>query len=241
MEIEILQPEIFPKEQIVSGVTTKNSQFEPNGLTFSVSKYVSEDIVKRNIQNFAEYLNINPSDIKFLRQIHSDKIWIADRQFQSDYGDALVTTQKGIVLAVKIADCAGVLLYDQKRKVVAAVHSGWRGSSKRILPRTIEFMANEFRTDPQDLLAYVSPLASVERYEVGQEVAQLFPRSAHRNSDGRYFFDNRKELLLQFEEVGVPRKNIELSEFCTIGTTNLHSYRREGEYSGRMAAFIGMR
>lgn len=241
MEIEVLLPKIFPKEQIISGVTTKNSQFEPNGLTFGVSEYVSEDAVKRNIKRLAKHLSVAPSDVKFLRQTHSDRIWIVDRDFQNAYGDALITAQKGIILAVKIADCAGILLYDPKRKVVAAVHSGWRGSSKRILPRTIELMAKEFETNPQDLLAYISPLASGERYEVGEEVARLFPRSIHRNSDGIYFFDNRKELLFQFDEVGVPRSNIETSELCTIGTLNLHSYRREGGRSGRMAGFIGMR
>jgi YfiH family protein len=179
--------------------------------------------------------------VKFLHQTHSDKIWVVGRGFQNAYGDAMVTGEKGIDLAVKIADCAGILLYDPIKKVVAAVHSGWRGSSKRILPRTIEFMVKEFGTNPQDLLAYVSPLASGKRYEVGKEVAQLFPRSIHTNSDGRYFFDNRKEILFQFDEAGVSRSNIEISEFCTIETLDLHSYRREGEHSGRMAAFIGMR
>lgn len=241
MEIEILQPEIFPKDQIISGVTTKNTQFKPNGLTFGRSEYVAEDVVKHNIKKLAEYLGVEDSEIKFLHQTHSDKIWLVDRNFQNAYGDALVTPQKGIILAVKIADCAGILLYDPKRKVVAAVHSGWRGSSKRILPQTIELMAKEFGTNPQDLLGYISPLASGERYEVGEEVAQLFPRSIHKNSDGKYFFDNRKELLLQFKETGVPSSNIEISEFCTIGTLSLHSYRREGKHSGRMAAFIGMR
>ncbi len=241
MEIEILHPTIFPKEQIISGVTTKNSQFEPNGLTFGVSKYVSKDVVKQNIKYLADYLNVGTSDVKFLHQTHSDKIWVVEKNFQNAYGDAMVTAAKGIILAVKIADCAGILLYDPIKEVVAVVHSGWRGSSKRILPQTVELMIKRFATSPQDLLVYVSPLASGKRYEVGKEVAQLFPRSIYTNSDGRYFFDNRREILFQLDEAGIPRNNIETSELCTIEALNLHSYRREGEHSGRMAAFIGMR
>ncbi len=241
MEIEIIQPEIFPKDKIVSGVTTKNTLFEPYGLTFSVSKYVSESIVKTNIEKLASYLNINPSNLKFLRQSHSDKICIVDKNFQPTYGDALVTGYKGIVLAVKVADCAGILIFDPKNEIIAAVHSGWRGSNKRILHRTIELMHKEFGTNPQDLIAYISPLASGERYEVGEEVAKLFPRSTIKNSYGKYFFDNKRELLFQFEEIGVSRSNIEVSTLCTISSANLHSYRREGERSGRMAVFIGMK
>ncbi|MGB9911954.1 MAG: polyphenol oxidase family protein, partial [Candidatus Kapaibacteriota bacterium] len=94
---------------------------------------------------------------------------------------------------------------------------------------------------PRNLLVYISPLASGKRYEVGEDVAKLFPLSTIPTPNGKYFFDNRKEIIYQLKETGVEEKNIEYSPLCTISNTNLHSYRRDKEKSGRMAAFIGLK
>ncbi|MCX7879903.1 MAG: peptidoglycan editing factor PgeF [Ignavibacteria bacterium] len=240
MELKILQPQIFPKDKIIAGVTMRNNHIHPIGLSLGISKHIDQHTFYRHKKILANYLNVSTSDFYFVHQTHSDIIHFVDGDYKTMYGDALVTNRKNKILIVKIADCAGVLIYDPKKEVISAVHSGWRGSAKNIVPKTIQYLIDNFGTKPEDLLIYISPLASAEKYTVGIEVAKIFPNSTIK-ANGNYFFDNRKELLLQLKSVGVQQSNIEISPLCTISSTELHSFRRDGDFSGRMAAFIGLK
>lgn len=259
MKIDIITPEIFSKTKILAGVTKKNSHIYLNGLSFGVTEAFPKGVVLEHRQLLANYLGINLDDFIFLRQAHTDVVHLIDDNICKDFkgecrnencdgegfieyllGDAMITTVKNKVLAVKIADCAGILIYDTKKEVVAVVHSGWRGSSKKILLKTINHMKILFKSKPEDILIFISPVPSAEKYQVGKEVAELFPFSAIKDNNGNYYFDNRKELFLQLMEIGIPAQNIEISPLCTISDLDLHSFRRDKERSGRMCAFICM-
>ena len=111
-----------------------------------------------------------------LRQIHSD---LAHRARASEtraklQGDALFTRDAGILLAVQTADCVPVLLADTRTRGVAAIHSGWRGTLKRIAEKTLGRMRMEFGTRPEDVIAAIGPGIGGCCYEVGYEVAKEF-------------------------------------------------------------------
>jgi len=263
MKINLIVPKIFSQNKILAGVTEKNTHLHPDGLSFGVTEQFDRSTVIKHRKLLADYLGVNLKDFVFLHQLHSDIVHIIDEVGNNDYdnfssiskfensllnnldatwnGDALITSVKGKVLGVKIADCAGILIYDFKKEIISAVHSGWRGSAQRILPKTIAKMQEHFGSNPQDILVFISPLPDAPKYEVGKEVAELFPRSTIITPDGKYYFDNRKELLFQLLESGVEQRNIEISTQCTVSNNNLHSYRRDKEKSGRMLAFIGMK
>ncbi len=244
-KLEIIKPNIFPKDRIISGVTTKNLHLNPNflpyGMSFGTTKKLDHNYHHKSLLVLSKALGIEWRNFKFLRQVHSDSVIRADGSYKTSYGDALYTDMMGIVLGVKIADCAGILLFDPVKNVIAAIHSGWRGTYKRILLKVIETLNKEFQTEPKNLLAYVSPCASGEMYEVGEDFLEKFPHSTFHKPNGKVHFDNRKEILRQFETTGVPSENIEVSDLCTISNHNLFSYRREKENFGHMLAFIGMR
>lgn len=241
MDLKIIVPRIFPANEVIAGLTERNQHIFPNGLSFAPTEYFDQDIVLKHRKLLAETLHLAPKDFAFLKQTHSDVVHIVNEDYQTKEGDALVTSLKEKILVVKVADCAGVLLYDPVGKVVAAVHSGWRGSSKKIIQKAISSMEIYFESKPEDVLVWVSPLASVEKYEVGEEVARLFPKTTFRDRNGTYYFDNRKEIQNQLLEAGILDRNIEISFECTISNINLHSYRRDKEKSGRMACFIGIK
>ncbi len=241
MDFRIIEPQIFPKEDIIAGLTERNQHLFPDGFSFGSTEYFDVETTTKHRQILAEVLKTTPKDFAYLKQTHSDIVHIVNRNYQTKEGDALVTTIKGKILVVKIADCAGILLYDPVRKVASAVHSGWRGSSKKIVQKSITTMEKHYKCRPEDILVWVSPLASAERYEVGEEVAKLFPKTTERRENGKYYFDNRKEIQNQLLEVGILEQNIEISTECTISNINLHSYRRDKEKSGRMACFIGIK
>jgi YfiH family protein len=171
-----------------------------------------------------------------LHQIHSD-ICVAARGrigLLGD-GDALVENTPGHLVAVKTADCIPILLVDEERRAVAAVHAGWRGTVRRILRRAVHTMQEEFGTEPVSLHAAIGPGIGKCCYEVGAEVA------VHFGETGQCHIDlaeaNRRQLL----EMGVPDSRIYSVRICTKCGDEFHSYRRDKEKSGRMLSFAAVR
>jgi YfiH family protein len=118
-----------------------------------------------------------------LRQVHSDVAHVVcnfwerqspDWRLPVATGDAAVTRLPGVLLSVQVADCVPILLADTKRRVVAAVHAGWRGTLARIAAKTLGRMQQEFGTRPQDVVAALGPAIGRCCYQVGPEVAQQF-------------------------------------------------------------------
>ncbi len=87
-------------------------------------------------------------------------------------GDALITCQPGLLLAVQVADCLPILLVDPHRRVVATVHAGWRGTTKRVTEKTVGRMQQEFGCDPKTITAAVGPGIHTCCYQVGPEVVE---------------------------------------------------------------------
>jgi len=140
------------------------------------------------------------------------------------------------------ADCCAVFIYDPANKVIAGVHSGWRGTSKAILLKVLQSLANEFDSAPGDLICYLSSSISATNYEVGVEVAEQFDLNYLEKKSGKYHLDISKineDILLNY---GVIPHNIQVSNLCSYEYSSiLHSYRRDGKKSGRALGVIAMR
>jgi hypothetical protein len=89
-------------------------------------------------------------------------------------GDGLMTAEPGLLLTIRIADCLPVLLVDPQRRVVAAVHAGWKGALARVIEKAVGDMRRAFGSDPQHLIAALGPSIRSCCYEVGEEVVQSF-------------------------------------------------------------------
>jgi YfiH family protein len=139
------------------------------------------------------------------------------------------------VVAVKTADCIPVLLIDVRRRAVAAVHAGWRGTVAGIVGRAIDGMRARYDTDPADLHAAIGPGIGKCCYEVGPEVAAQF------GEQGRAHIDlpaaNRAQLLT----AGVTPARLHASNLCTrCRPDEFHSFRRDKELAGRLYSFVGI-
>ncbi|MGB6432392.1 MAG: peptidoglycan editing factor PgeF [Candidatus Acidiferrales bacterium] len=111
------------------------------------------------------------------RQFHSDVIHVISEPripAQPPRADALLTQTPGILLTVQTADCVPILLVDTRRRAIAAIHAGWRGTLARIAQKTLGKMRMSFGTRPADVIAALGPSIGPCCYEVGPEVAQLF-------------------------------------------------------------------
>lgn len=185
----------------------------------------------------------NPAADVTLHQVHSDRVVNAQslRDRESE-GDALITDEIKLSIGVRSADCVPILMLDLKKRGVAAVHAGWRGSAAEIGKRTLEEMQRVFGTDPADVYAAMGPCIRSCCYEVGEEVAakfsKLFPEwgeedRAKRNIDLPEA--NRRVLIA----AGVPAGQIFDSCLCTTcQSADFFSYRREPANEGRMVSSI---
>lgn len=226
-------------------------------LNLGLNDYQPAETVLENRKRLAKAVSGREIPLITLRQIHSDSIVTIRSNIPFDAvpeADAMITVQTGILLAIQTADCLPVLVVDPVRKVIAAIHAGWRGLLKRIVPKVIGQMQKDFSTASADCLVVIGPGIGACCYEVGEEIIESFSKEfTAKDSFFRSF--NRKDLSSratnsldlvaacrhQLIETGVPQVNIFSSEFCTSCRTDIFfSHRAEGNKTGRMMGVIGI-
>jgi len=218
--------------------------------TLSLSSHPDREFVLANREALANAMQVAPSRIVFPSQIHETKIVRVDETTSKDDvagTDALICNAKGICICVMSADCVPILLYDTRNEVIAAVHSGWRGTVAKILEKTLKRLKDEFGTEGEDLLCGIGPSVSQESYEVGEEVISSVESAFGSGSDLLIFHDTRKAKLdlwkantIQLMEFGVYPEQIEVSDLCTVKNNSYFFSARKGD-SGRFAAGILLR
>lgn len=238
-KIETLEPKIFPKNKIISAVTLKNEQIKPYGLTISGEHFDSE-LIDNHRKILAEHLNVKYEHMIFQKQVHSNTIKIVNDNYKIGESDALITSIKQKFLNISIADCCAILIYDPTHEIIAAVHSGWQGTQKNIVTKVVRNLKTDYKSNPKDILVYLSPCASVEKYEVGKEFYGYFPDNVLIERGGKVYFDNLSMIVSQLLRESISVSNIEEANICTISDERFHSFRRDKEKSGRMSALIGM-
>lgn len=180
-----------------------------------------------------------PGATATLKQTHSDHVHIVEAVCGGEQGegDALVTNVARTAISIRTADCVPILLADPVRKVVAAVHAGWKGTSKAIVRRAVERMQAQYGTNPGDVIAAIGPAIGECCYEVSADVAMQF--GVAMPVEGKPHLNLAAINRGQLEEAGV--KAVDVLETCTRCEAELlHSFRRDGDRSGRMHAVIGI-
>ncbi len=186
----------------------------------------------------------------FLNQVHSDIIqFIDESSAKKARGDAMITNIPGFLLVIKTADCLPVLIVDVSRKVIAAVHCGWRGTSKRVIQKAIQGMIGHYGCRSSSLLVALGPCISSECYEVGEDVLHTFRKSGlstqffrdHPSKQKKHLFDLEGANISQMMDLGVQKRNVFSTGCCTHCDESLLSYRRDRNKAGRMLSFIGIK
>jgi hypothetical protein len=242
--MKLVESEILKKyPEIIFGFNTRDGLNRKEPYFFNVSKSVGDDeiIVDENRAAFLNRLGLDYTNVVIQKQVHSDIVTYVTGGGIVGESDAMITDKPGLGLAISVADCTPIFIYDPANKVIAGVHSGWRGTEKQILLKTLEKLVKDFHVNPQNLIVYIGPCISQKKYEVGEEVAFLF--------DEKYWIKNKNKYLLSVGDInydmlinlGIPSGNIEYSQKCTYENNNLHSYRRDGQKSGRSWGIIAMK
>jgi polyphenol oxidase len=209
----------------------------------------------------ASSAGVAPGRLLRLKQVHGASVVVVTKGatpplFEPQDGDGLITDDPSVALAVRVADCAPILLADRRGGAVGAVHAGWRGTSASIVSVTLDAMRRAFGTAPEDVVAAIGPAIGACCYDVGSELVDAFAAHGHaRHLIDRWFrarparmdeehapplrLDiagaNRDQLVL----AGVPETHVHVVGLCTATHLDAFtSFRAERARAGRMAAVI---
>lgn len=273
--LRILQADALAKIQwLVHGFSTRPGGMselrDEKVLNLGFTEWDTKENVLENRRRFQSALGASDFTLIALKQIHSDVVHLFENSpVEPCRGDASATNRPGLLLAVQTADCVPILLADVKKRAVAAVHAGWRGTLQRILAKTIGKMQMQFGSTPTDLLAAIGPSIGGCCYEVGTEVASEFRSQfsnasdwfdelrtgdepnplqwlnmappGHQPAPKNVLLDLRKANRAQLLDAGLREQNIVISDLCTACRRDfLFSYRKEAGATGRLMSVIGI-
>ncbi|MBR3387347.1 MAG: laccase domain-containing protein [Bacteroidales bacterium] len=184
-------------------------------------------------------------------QVHGSRVAIIDRPWMTreelEGYDAFITNLPGVAIGVRTADCVPILLYDTVHRVIAAVHSGWKGTVLKISQGVIDLIEEVYGTKPSELRAVIGPAIGPESFQVGEEVAGKFkdagfpmpliwsfqgPGDGSPMSGGHHIdLPVANKWILQ--ERGIPEESIKVYDIDTYRDPSFFSARREGAQCGR--------
>jgi YfiH family protein len=255
-KIHYLEPELFTVAGVSShGFTTRHegvSRQPYNSLNLGTTTLDAPHNVEGNRHLLAHAFGGRPERFVAVTQVHGVDLLVIDSpnpdflHFQRLECDGIITNQPEVMIAVTVADCVPVLLLDPAKKVVAALHAGWKGTARNISSKAVAAMVSLFGSDPASILAAVGPAISPCCYQVDAPVLEAFrnqgggyERFSEPAGDGQWRLDMPAANAAQLRDSGLQGKNIEVAAQCVSCIPELYfSYRRDNGDTGRQMGFI---
>jgi polyphenol oxidase len=245
----------FAAEVVVStradGVSSSvHGDYASLNLSFNVGD--GPENVIENRRRLASALGADLSDFVFARQVHGNTVKVVTSEdrgrgaFVPDDAvtgtDVLITKIPGIFLAILVADCVPIVLYDPVARLLACVHAGWRGTVARVTDAALDVM-NSLGSNIENVIAGIGPAISPDGYQVGDDVAIAVTEALGNNASavlrpdgtGRWLFDTSAANRLLLHEAGVRDDNIHLSNVYTGTPPDVFFSDRARRPCGRFA------
>ncbi len=217
----------YSHANVVRGITLADTSFSGKGANAAIERLAVE-------------LGVPVENIHSAKQVHGVGVATPDTWHRGIEADALIEHRPGYVVGVTVADCCAILIAHNTLPIVAAVHSGWRGTARNIIGNTIQALVRTYSIHAEHLSAHLSACACARCYEVGADVRNLLPdyctESALRAD--KWYFDNRRAIEAQLRNSGV--EAITIASECTIENAQYHSHRRDAARAGRCFGFVGV-
>ena len=224
-------------------------------LNLGVSRGDDPEHVRENYRRFLSALGAEGEHLAMTNQVHGGKIrvvttadWKQDPYQRVSYeADGLMTDLPGVVLLIYSADCIPLLLYDPVRRVVAAIHAGWRGTAAGIAATAVERMKEVYDCRPEDILAAVGPGIGPCCFETHEDVPNAMMAAVSSAAlpyikvleSGKFSLDLKGINARLLERAGLEPEHIAVCRECTACLAEKYwSHRRMGNNRGSMAAAI---
>ena len=190
--------------------------------------------VLKNLNIVCKKIGCSKKKLVLLHQLHSNKFSFIDKEYKFDNkkikADALITNVKNVPISILTADCAPILFYDSKKKIIGAVHAGWRGAYKKILSKIVKYLLKK-GSNLKDVHFVIGPSIAQKNYEVGIKFKKKFFNQDFKNK--KYFKYIKKRIFFSLNDYikgqlkGLKIKNIEIIKKDTYNRkNNFFSYRR---------------
>ncbi len=142
-------------------------------------------------------------------------------------GDGLVTNQKDIILCLRTADCAPILLEDTKNHIIGAAHAGWRGAFSGIIENTVKLMLQK-GAELNRISAAIGPCIAQKSYEVDNNFYQTFTTA---NAEyAKYFIPSSKNSHYLFDLEAFCQYKLQSCGIKNISASHLDTYALEDDY-----------
>ena len=180
--------------------------------------------VKKNLQIVRKKISNKAKNIFLLHQVHSNKFIFIDKKYNNKNkpkADAIITNQRNLPIAVLTADCAPILIYDDKIKMIAAIHAGWKGAFKGIINKVIKFMIKK-GCELNNMTAAIGPSISLKNYEVKEDLKKKFIKKNKKNL--MFFKINKKKLyfdLTSYIYTSIKKNGIKHIDVLNIDTFDI--------------------
>lgn len=241
-----------------------------NGFKYEINDELQEDVRLTKFDNIAKSLNIDKRKIILPKQEHTDNIRIIEKDEIIKKGDSLkedninnidanlvtklfyklrdidglITNVKGAILATTFSDCTPLFFYDPIKNVIANIHSGWIGTTKKIGAKAVDILVSQMDCNPKNILCFIGPHIRKDHFLVNDDVKEIFENTFPDickkyniieetnliNEKGKqYRIDTTLINKLMLEEKGILEKNIFDCNLCTVCNKDMfHSRRAEG-------------
>ena len=200
------------------------------GLGFSNNK---KDILK-NLETVSNKIKARSKKIVLLKQVHSNKFCYISKNSKINNnkfeGDALITDKRRLPIAVLTADCAPILIHDNSRKMIAAIHAGWKGAYNGVVEKVVKFMIAK-GCSPSDITAAIGPCIAVNNYEVKEDFKEKFIKKDKKNTiffkrtKNKNYFNLNKYIHFQLKNLNIKKIDI-INKDTFNAKNNFFSARR---------------
>ena len=216
------------------------------------------ELAKKSYMQICNKLDIEYKNLVNTMQNHTDNIKIVKNKVNNDAPDfniyedtdGLITNCEDIALSTINADCILLIFYDPVKKVIANVHSGWRGTIKRISVKAVKKMQEEYGSKLEDIICCMSPSICKDHFEVDEDVYNLFKNEfkefnesykVYEKKNDKWLIDTILINRLILKNAGLKDENIIDSEICSVCNKDvIHSYRAHGKNAGRATLLISL-
>ena len=226
-------------------------------MNVSFTRGDEREAVLENYRRIAGIFGVELSDIVVSHQTHTTNVKrvtkedggkgvVSERDYENV--DGLITNDKNLVLCTMYADCVPLYFVDVKNQAIGLSHSGWKGTAGQMGMKTLERMAEEFGTKPEEVYAAIGPSICVDCYEVSEDVIEAFSRVfteqemtqiCYIKENGKYQLDLWKANEIILLNAGVLKEHIEVTRLCThCNSDRMFSHRKTGDKRGNLGAFL---
>ena len=185
--------------------------------------------IKENLKIVRNKINKNAKNIFLVHQIHSTKFIFVDKNFKFDKkkikADAIITNQTKLPIAVLTADCVPLLLCDNKRKMVAAIHAGWKGVYKGIINKVINFMVKK-GSKKNDITVAIGPCIAQISYNVKEDFKKKFLK---KNKKNEIFFKKRQNMIF-FDLPNYIKSQLRSIKITRIDMIKIDTYEKKNNF-----------